>query len=386
MERICRQCSPGYEPRWLPIATHPNHEVSDTGVIRNIDSKYVMAQYEATYLRCCIAVGGKTKPISVHRAVCLAFKDQPNGKDKVNHIDCNPTHNHLDNLEWVNPSENYHHSAKQKVSIRCISVDQNGVQTQFASISDAARHYKIPSPGLVSWSCRKNAAGKQPWTSTDFGNVSFMYHPDDIHKRRTVKSAVPTSNQEWKDSPIYKHIQVSREGMVRRVVEHRKPFIYNPKCNIGGYLEARFPEYKNGPLVCKLVHDLVAETWIPNEDPETKIHVNHKDGVKTNNNVDNLEWVTRSENSIHSSYTLGRRIRAVQEIDEHGVVIQTFPSVEKARDALSAKTHSSIRRIILKNKRTTNGHYLRYADGNDNGCKRKAVQSNTPNKRQKTCS
>jgi len=47
----------------------------------------------------------------------------------------------------------------------------------------------------------------------------------------------------------------------------------------------------------KLVHRLVAETFIENKD---KPEVNHKDGNGQNNHVDNLEWVTRSENAIHS--------------------------------------------------------------------------------------
>lgn len=52
------------------------------------------------------------------------------------------------------------------------------------------------------------------------------------------------------------------------------------------------------------MHRLVAEAFIPN--PDNKKEINHKDGIKGNNRLTNLEWSNRSENIRHS-YALGLR-------------------------------------------------------------------------------
>lgn len=70
-----------------------------------------------------------------------------------------------------------------------------------------------------------------------------------------------------------------------------------------GYLLVNL--YKNGKQYYKTIHRLVATAFI--ENPEDKTCVNHINGIRTDNNVSNLEWCSYSENNTHSYRVLGKK-------------------------------------------------------------------------------
>ncbi len=105
----------------------------------------------------------------------------------------------------------------------------------------------------------------------------------------------------------YPNYLIYPDGRVWSKPRHRVKGKYLPARDNGrGYLRVKL---SNDGIVKNIrVHRLVASHYIPN--PENKPEINHIDGDKTNNSIENLEWVTRIENlnrfkKVHKNNKLG---------------------------------------------------------------------------------
>ena len=95
--------------------------------------------------------------------------------------------------------------------------------------------------------------------------------------------------------------QVSSKGNIKSLnYNHtRKEKTLKSFQNKNGYSLVKL--YKDGKIKQFLVHRLVANMFITNDDKEHKIEVNHIDEDKTNNSSSNLEWTTSKQNSNHGT-------------------------------------------------------------------------------------
>lgn len=112
-----------------------------------------------------------------------------------------------------------------------------------------------------------------------------------------------------KEIPILPRYYCSSHGEIYSDKGRNKTFRklkFRPSNSGYLYFHARLPESDHHFFV----HRAVALAWISN--PESKREVNHKDGNKMNNIIDNLEWVTPKENQQHSMHVLGNKLGKAQ--------------------------------------------------------------------------
>ncbi len=87
---------------WKPIKGYEGiYEISNYGNCRRVGKRNIKPKIEKNgYVRYHLSKNNKPITILAHRAVAMAFIDNPNGYNTVNHIDENKSNNRMDNLEW----------------------------------------------------------------------------------------------------------------------------------------------------------------------------------------------------------------------------------------------------------------------------------------------
>ena len=242
------------------------------------------------YLRPCgyHKVNIRGQQFYVHRLVAVAFLGSPDPLAwQVHHKDSNKSNNHVDNLEYVTPAQN-------------ISLSYSS-----PARGNAGRGLSMP----VMW----RAVGSESWqTSPSMVEAARHTGVSQFSVRKSCDENIPVRGFEFCLAKLAEQEQM--EGEVWRQMLDPRTGTAVPGTMVSSFGRLHFAngristghQVKNGYHTAsvssrlELLHRLVAFAFLGPPPTQQHIYVNHKDHDKSNNAVDNLEYVTASENAFHS--------------------------------------------------------------------------------------
>lgn len=300
---------------WRVIKDFSNYECSNTGRIRNIKTKNILKGrldkegYRKSHIPNSI---GETKNISFHRIIAETFLKNPENKPTVNHIDKIKDNNCVENLEWSSHKEQAEHKNTFKPNRK----------TEVKPIRDLT-----------------DLDGEE-WKLIKAGTLFS-------------KDNVPVAGEGK---------LISNKGRLKYFSGKNKQLITVGSLNADGYRTLTL-KLKNGKKYKTGVHRIVASLFLSNL--ENLPVVNHKDGNKENNNLENLEFCSHSYNVRHAVDTgLSNTERKIVQIDENGDIVNTFNSAMKASEILNIK-RSNIVNILCRDNIPDFGYYWIYLEDLD---------------------
>lgn len=279
----------------------PYYLVSSFGRVYTCITGKIMSSYvdDEAYERLkMVSTDGHQKHMSIHRLVCRVFHGAPpNNEDyTVDHIDRNRLNNKSENLKWATYAE----QAVNK------EYSENKQRYIFKIQKNGAIIAKFPEDKALELIKSNNAF---LFTKGVFFDGFYWI----------AKERWDLPNEEWRDI-IFEGRSVKISNMGRFEFENGRKT--NGTLNYSGYRSVGV-NYKR-----KSLHRLVIEGFY-GEIPDGLV-VNHIDGNKSNNKLENLEVVTPSENSYHTYMTGTDCGKKVKQLTPDGKVVHIYASIKEA--------------------------------------------------------
>lgn len=258
------------------------YQVSNHGNVKNSKTGRILKPtLRMGYNAISLSARDNKKTLYNHRLAALVFV--PNNdlsKNFVNHIDGNKLNNHVDNLEWTTPKENTQHALRTKLTMpptrKVKQYDSNGnFIREYISMRDAEKTNNLPRDKLSQY-CKNSKV---------YGGYIWKYSLSKEHEKTDDKHIVIQG---------YPNYEITENGLVYSV-KYKRYMVQ--KTTGGGYKSVKL--CNDGANKDHYVHRLVAEHYLEKPNKNDQIIVNHKDRNKTNNRVENLEWVSHRENAQH---------------------------------------------------------------------------------------
>lgn len=326
---------------WKPIKEYEEqYQISSFGRVKSMHkkSKKILKQsLRGEYLGIQLNKNSKGVTFSIHRLVALSFLKNDDSTKIVNHRDGNKLNNHILNLEWITQKENRKHAEINDLfSPKCLKVSQYSKDKKtliktFNSVKEAMDLTGI-SDSKICMVCKgkRNQTGGYFWKYTNF-NYKELDKP---------------TGKEIIDYPNY---IVTKDGEIYSI-SHKK---YISTRDNSGY---QYVSLYNNTGISKdfSVHYLVASLYIAN--PNNYPMVNHKNHNRKDNTVENLEWVTYSENMVHFGKKNGK---SVIKLDKDNNVIEIYSTIKEASEK-NKITPSNITNVCNGKQKTAGGFKWKY--------------------------
>lgn len=279
------------EPRRKIIDAYPNYEILDDGRVWSIKRRIFLSFHLSSgYYAISLYKGDSKSHLSrIHRLVAEAFVEGMAPGLYVNHKNGKKLDNRADNLEWVTPSKNMQEYNKNTV-LKRTGVKQildEKVIAEFPSIREAARQ-----------------------TGTNHSSISWVLG----HQIKKTTKAADGQLYGWERIEVFKKIKQPKEaGKIAgfqdylitndgRVYSKRSTIFLKQNTTGDGYRSVCLTNEDEKRSF--MVHVLVAAAFL--EKTPGKDQVNHKNRQKDDNRLENLEYVSASENAQHAAISLGK--------------------------------------------------------------------------------
>ena len=311
------------------------YSISSTGRVRNDKTGYLFlcSNKISGYIR--VALSGddkKTHYKFIHVLVADAFCNKSDeNHSEVHHKDRNRENNNVENLEYISPIEN--RRDKNHMNRKSRSVLQYDLDGKFIRKWDRIVDTPFKSNKNISSACAgrlKSAHG-----------FLWEYYEEKIE------------GEEWKDFIFNERkIRVSNFGRIE-LPSGKKT--YGREQN--GY------RLVNVDSKSSFVHRLVMILFDPCNSMD--MVVNHKDSNRSNNRIENLEWITQKQNTIHSWKKEGKGVRNIRKrkvlsIDQIGDVVE-YSSISEASVKLGV-SKGNICMVCNGNRKSAGGFMWKYKD------------------------